>query len=108
MLNPKNELSRKANSDLTSLETAQTNSSVEKTSKLDNPYRKDWLAVAQNDMANVKKLRLASELVGKLYGLMKSHSERKNGNWDIYDEDAIAFAKAYKDAMVRRYCNIFF
>ena len=80
---------------------------MEKTSKLDNLYRKDWLAVAQNDMANVKKIRLASDLVCKLYSLMKKCSKRDDGHWDIYDEDAIAFAKAYKDAMVRRYCNLF-
>lgn len=98
---PRNELTRKAYCYLTELEADQTHSSVDKNSNLDNPHRKDWLAVAQKDMTNVEKIRLASELVGKLHGLMMSHSKKENGDWDIYDEDAIAFAQAFKDALVK-------
>jgi hypothetical protein len=52
-------------------------------------------------MLDAEKLCLAKELVGVLYSLTVNTSKRDNGLWDIYDEDAIAFAKAYKDTMVR-------
>ena len=112
MLNPKNKLAKKAYRDLTNLQKAETNSSVDKSSNQDKPYRKNWLTVARNDMIDAEAQCQPKMLVGKLYCLCFEYSrrakekkdpKRKNGQgqWDIYDEDAIAFAKAYKDAMVR-------
>jgi hypothetical protein len=65
-----------------------------------SPYRNDWLQIAQNDMVDIEKLRMQSKLVGKMYGLSREYSTKENGHWDIYNDDSIAFAKAYKDAMV--------
>ena len=52
----------------------------------------DWLALAQDKMLDFSSVQLASCLTGKLYNLCKAYS-------DIYDEDACAYARAYKDAM---------
>ena len=101
IMNPGSALGKKAKRDLLNLQKPKVTSSVEKSSKLDGPYRKDWLKTAQNDMINIEKLRLSSQLVGKLYGLVMSNSKEPNDHWDIYNPDSIAFAKAYKDAMVR-------
>ena len=103
LLHPKDDLGKKALNDLTKLEKAKSNSSVDKTSKLNKKYRDNWLALAQKDMIDVKKFRLSSALVGKLYSLCRASSARDSGQWDIYNEDAIAFAKAYKDSLVRCY-----
>lgn len=102
MLNPNTPLGKKAYRDLANLTKPHTNSSVDKSSSVDGPYRSDWLEVAQQDMADIAKIRLSNELVGKLYRLAEEHSKTDGGDWDIYNEDSIAFAKAYKDAMVRR------
>lgn len=107
MLHPKTELGKKALRDLETLSKAKTNSQVNRSPSLDKPYRSDWLSVAQDDMLGVEKLCLAKELVGVLYNLAFESSKRDNGHWDIYDEDAIAFAKAYTDAMVRGVYLIF-
>mmetsp|Transcript_20130 Transcript_20130/g.43163 ORF Transcript_20130/g.43163 Transcript_20130/m.43163 type:complete len:82 (-) Transcript_20130:68-313(-) len=44
--------------------------------------------------------RLAgSQMVGRLWTLCKKASERTKGKIDIYNEDAIAYARAFKDAL---------
>ena len=102
MLHPKHYTSRRALSMLTKLEAAdQSKSSVNKTSKLDRPYQKNWLLFAQKEMTDVKKIVSSTKLVGSLYRLCQTYSKKGNDFFDIYDEDAIAFAKAYKDSMVR-------
>ncbi len=52
-------------------------------------------------MTDVKKIVLSTKLVGSLYRLCQIYSKKDNGFFDIYDEDAIAFAQAYKNSMVR-------
>ncbi|KAL3779195.1 hypothetical protein ACHAWO_008101 [Cyclotella atomus] len=99
MLNPNTPLGRKALKDLLTLEPPESNSSIDKSSKLNSHYRSNWLETAQHDMVDVDKLRMAGQLVGKMYNLCKKSSKGENGHWDIYNEDSIAFAKAYKDAM---------
>lgn len=111
MLKPNSSLGRRALRDLLTLEKPESNSSVDKASKFNSPYRNDWLKTAQNDMVDIEKLRMQSKLVGKMYGLSREYSMRENGHWDIYNNDSVAFAKAYKDAMVsnvRRACFLIY
>ena len=97
LLHSKSALSKKARSVLRTLEPPdKTKCYVDKTSKLDKPYDKDWLKKAQSKMLDFEKSYLASQLVGALYNLCKEFK-------DIFDEDAVAYAKAYKDAMVRNF-----
>jgi hypothetical protein len=108
MLNPNTPLGRKALKDLLTLEPPESNSSIDKSSKLNSHYRSNWLETAQHDMVDVDKLRMAGQLVGKMYNLCKKSSKGENGHWDIYNEDSIAFAKAYKDAMVSNVQRTYF
>lgn len=41
----------------------------------------------------------AGILVGKLWGLCVESSEREDGTIDLFNEDAVHYAKAYKDAI---------
>ena len=52
----------------------------------------DWLALAQDKMLDFSSVKIASRLTGHLCNLCTEYS-------DIYDEDACAYAHAYKDAM---------
>lgn len=94
---------------------------VDRSSKLNNPHDKDWLAKAQTSIMDTKKTCLSKDLVGKLYGLCfelsevsdelsKNNQKPKGGKrrkkkelshaYDVYNEDSIAAGMAYKDAMV--------
>lgn len=118
-------LSKKARRYVTKLELPQgLASTVDRSTKLNKPYDKEWLKKAQDEMMKVQTRNLEAKLVGLLYKLCVEHSETddhhshsnpvtKNqtkgkkkrqefkGVYDIYNEDSIAFARAYKDAMVR-------
>lgn len=88
------ELLAKSKQILTRLEAPDTNCAVDKDSKLNKPHDPEWFSKAQAALMDVEKKSLSVELVGKLYGLCIASS-------DIYDEDAVAFGRAYKDALVR-------
>lgn len=95
LLHSNSTLSMKARRDLTTLKALDTTECfVDKSSKLDKPYNAKWFENAQKEMANIKNRRLQDSLVSTFYGFCNESS-------DIYDEDSIAFAKAYKDALVR-------
>lgn len=101
-MHPKDCNSKKALRVLTKLEaTDKSSCHVNKASNLDKPYQKKWFVTAQNEMTDVNKIILSTKLVGSLYRLCQTYSKKENGFFDIYDEDAIAFAQAYKNSMVR-------
>jgi RNA dependent RNA polymerase len=57
----------------------------------------NWLEEAQNVMLDFSVVSKANQIIGKLYSLsVKSAKESKDG---IYDRDARAFARAYKDSL---------
>ncbi|KAL3822159.1 hypothetical protein ACHAXA_011704 [Cyclostephanos tholiformis] len=58
-----------------------------------------WLSKAQDKMLDFPEQRAATQLVGKLYKLCRQASERPRGAFDLFDKDAIAYARAYKDSM---------
>eukprot|EP00804_Cyclotella_cryptica_P029475 CCRYP_011281-RH/>CCRYP_011281-RH protein AED:0.46 eAED:0.46 QI:336/1/1/1/1/1/4/194/177 len=100
LLHPKNYTTKKAFSLLTKLEAIDKSKCfVNKSAKLDKPYQKNWFSSAQDEMVDVKKIGLSTKLVGSLYRLCQMYSKKDNGFFDIYDEDALAFAQAYKDSM---------
>lgn len=72
--------------------------SVNKKSKFAKAQDIKWLSKAQDIMLDFDTQREASQIVGKLWSLCRKASKRDNGI-DIYDEDAIAYARAYKDAL---------
>lgn len=77
MLNPNTPLGRKALKDLLTLEPPESNSSIDKSSKLNSHYRSNWLETAQNDMLDIDKLRMAGQLVGKLYNDVRIPTRKK-------------------------------
>lgn len=51
------------------------------------------LCVCAWNGSDFPRLRAATQLVGKLYTLCKKSSERHHGLFDLFDKDAIAYAK---------------
>lgn len=95
-------LSRKSRILLRKLTLPETKHSlVRKSNKLSSAqYDENWLSKAQQQMLDFPAQNAACSLVGALYKLCKEFSKRDDGFVDIYDENACAFARAYKDAMV--------
>jgi hypothetical protein len=60
----------------------------------------NWLRKAQEQMLDFSKQQAESTLVSTFYRKCFECSKQDNGMHDIYNEDACAFAYAYKDAMV--------
>jgi hypothetical protein len=115
LLNPHNPLSKRANRHLMNLTLPPSQTAVDRSSKLNKPYDQDWHKKVQDEMINAKNIRLGSEIVGKLYNLCVKLSElyeefeNDKGKkvqvvcgYNLYNEDSIAFGKAYKDAMVSK------
>ena len=59
----------------------------------------DWLSKAQDQMLDFATQNAATKIVGQLYKLCVKASKRPGGGYDIFDEDAVAYAQAYKDSM---------
>eukprot|EP00970_Alexandrium_tamarense_P002641 scaffold370_cov192-Alexandrium_tamarense.AAC.2 len=59
----------------------------------------NWLRKAQEQMLDFSKQQAESTLVSTFYRKCFECSKQDNGMHDIYNEDACAFAYAYKDAM---------
>jgi len=92
-------LTLKARRELLKLEMpADTQPSVVKKTKFTNDVDSNWLSKAQGKILNFPRQRAIAQLVGKLWGLCLKSSERPCGI-DLFDKDAIAYAKAYKNAL---------
>ncbi len=50
-------------------------------------------------MLDFEHQRVGKNIVGKLYRLCFEASAGENGTYDIYNEDARSYAKAYNDAL---------
>jgi len=72
---------------------------INKKSKFSKNADNKWLAKAQDNMLDFSTKRAGSQVVGKLWSLCLKSSTRANRKIDLYDEDAISYAKAYKDAL---------
>ena len=92
-------LTLKARRELLKLEMpADTQPSVVKKTKFTNDVDSNWLSKAQGKILDFPRQRATAQLVGKLWGLCLKSSERPCGI-DLFDKDAIAYAKAYKNAL---------
>ena len=58
-----------------------------------------WLSKAQAEMLDFSAQSAQGRIVGKLYTECFEASKKNSKGFDIYDEDACAFAKAYKNAL---------
>jgi len=102
LLHSKSNLSKKSRKDLFNL--ALPRGVVHTVKKHAQPTDSEkpnrlWLSKAQDLMLDFSAQDSGSELVGKLYGLCRETSKMKDGTIDIYNKDAIAFGRAYKDSM---------
>mmetsp|Transcript_10202 Transcript_10202/g.22683 ORF Transcript_10202/g.22683 Transcript_10202/m.22683 type:complete len:1127 (-) Transcript_10202:57-3437(-) len=59
----------------------------------------NWLNVVQDKMLDFSTQNAESHITGKLYSLCIAASKKSGGKIDIYDEDAVAYAQAYKDSL---------
>ncbi|KAL3773341.1 hypothetical protein ACHAW5_010018 [Stephanodiscus triporus] len=99
LIHSDDKLTSKARRELNKLVLPAGAKSVEKESKFAKSSDSKWLSKAQDQMLDFPRQRAATQLVGKLYGFCKDSSKRPHGSIDLFDENAIAYAKAYKDAM---------
>lgn len=99
LLHSKDKLTSKSRKLLRKLElpAGSEQSAVKKTSYLHTDN--SWLSKAQNIMLDFSAQDAGTRLVGKLFNLCGEVSTKDEGKIDIYDSDAVAFAKAYKDAI---------
>ncbi|KAL9185901.1 hypothetical protein ACHAXT_003678 [Thalassiosira profunda] len=99
LLTANDELTRKSRRLL--LELKMPEKAVQSVNK-DTPFSggdDDWLSKAQDQMLDFPAQNAATNIVGQLYKLCVKASKRPGGNYDIFDEDAVAYAQAYKDSM---------
>lgn len=73
--------------------------SVNKATRFSLNTDPDWLSKVQDLMLDFKTQLKGSEMVSNLYRLCVNASKRDDGSVDLCDEDAVAYASAYKDAM---------
>ncbi|KAL7543918.1 hypothetical protein ACHAXR_013297 [Thalassiosira sp. AJA248-18] len=72
---------------------------VDKTTSFIEKGRADWLSLAQDRILDFQTQNAEARLTGKLYTLCIKASKRSGGKFDIFDEDAMAYARAYKDSL---------
>ncbi|KAL3765869.1 hypothetical protein ACHAWU_005402 [Discostella pseudostelligera] len=73
--------------------------SVNKATEFSPITDSEWLSKAQDLMLDFPMQLIASDMVSKLYNLCVEASKRDDDSVDLCDEDAVAYASAYKDAM---------
>ncbi|KAL3795821.1 hypothetical protein ACHAW5_004771 [Stephanodiscus triporus] len=86
-------LTSKARRELNKLELPSGAKSVDKETKFAKSSDSKWLSKAQDNILDFPQQRAATQLVGKLYRLCNDSSKRPHGSVDLFDKNAIAYAK---------------
>lgn len=99
LLHAKDKLTSKSRKLLFELKLPEkTEHSVDKTNSF-SQGGDNWLSLAQDKMLDFATQNSESHITGKLYTLCTKASKKSGGKIDIYDEDACAYAQAFKDAL---------
>jgi len=72
---------------------------VNKETKVSEHADNDWLIKAQDIMLDFQTQKIGSQIAGKLHSLCHKASTKDSGEIDLYDRNAISFARAFKDAL---------
>ncbi|KAL7469254.1 hypothetical protein ACHAXS_009526 [Conticribra weissflogii] len=94
----RDECTTKARKDLLHIKVPRSACNAHKKTRRSNVSDPKWLSKAQDYMLDFEPQRVGKNIVGKLYRLCFEASEGENGTYDIYNEDARSYAKAYNDA----------
>jgi len=90
---------KNARKDLLNIEIPRSACNAHKKTRRSKCSDPKWLSKAQDHMLDFERQHAGKNIVGKLYRLCFDASKREDGTYDIYDEDARAYAKAYNDSL---------
>lgn len=100
LMNAKDQLTSKSRKLLNKLELPTgAGHSIDKRTKCSPKPDPRWLSKAQSLMLDFQTQNMSNQCVGKLFGCCSKASQRDDGSVDLFDKDAIAYARAYKDAL---------
>jgi len=90
---------KNARKDLLNIEIPRSACNAHKKTRRSKCSDPKWLSKAQDHMLDFERQRAGMNIVGKLYKLCFDASTREDGTYDIYNEDARAYAKGYSDSL---------
>mmetsp|Transcript_33127 Transcript_33127/g.63753 ORF Transcript_33127/g.63753 Transcript_33127/m.63753 type:complete len:152 (-) Transcript_33127:2005-2460(-) len=93
------ECTTRTRNDLLNIEIPRSACNAHKKTRRSKCSDPKWLSKAQDHMLDFERQHAGKNIVGKLYRLCFDASKREDGTYDIYDEDARAYAKAYNDSL---------
>ena len=102
LLHSTDKLTVKSRKLLHKLELPRGASSVKKGSKFSRNADSKWLSKAQDLMLDFSTQKALSQAVGKLYSLCTESSKTSDGKIDIYNEDAVSYARCVRCIIMKR------